>query len=225
MPNNEQTQRPYYFNLNNDGDNAVVKILHTSTKTIESIISHKVEVDGKKRRVRCLGENCPLCKSNQQPDNRIYVHLFDYTDNREKVWERTDKILPQLESIEKSWGPLNSAVVRITRKGNEFPKYTIDTLNPMQYTQEIVGKVDEPIAKYYSMNRKAEDIETFMSTGKFPEKKPYVPKSEYFKAKQQEEASSVVKETTPLVVDDNKVDDVFTNDVDNSGFDPFADLC
>ena len=130
-----QTQRPWFFNLKADGDSAIVRLYHSSPKTIETVISHRIEVDGKKKRIRCIGENCPLCANGNIAEEKIYIHLYDYTDNMEKVWERTNKILPQIEELFTAWNPLNTAVVKITRIGNEFPKYKIEPQNPMIYNQ------------------------------------------------------------------------------------------
>ena len=220
MSDTTNTQRPWYFNLKADGDTAVVRLLHSKADTIESVTSHRIIVDGKPRRVKCLGENCPLCKNGAMADERIYVHLFDYTDNKEKVWERTDKILPTFKTIEKDWTPLNSAVLRITRKGNEFPKYDVVVLNPSAYANVDGSLVDKTVAKLYSFSRNADEIETFIKTGAFPERKEFIPKEEYKKMKEAEKAqatatqsisqsassNTTMRETEPFV-DDPFVDD------------------
>ena len=198
----EQTQRPWFFNLIKDGDTAVVRLLHTTTATIESADVHRIEVGGKKRGVKCLGESCPLCANGNKKDHRIYVHLWDYTDNKEKVWDRTDKILPQFATLEKSWSPLSSAVIRITRKGDQFPRYYIEVLNPASYSNVDNALVDKQVAKLYSMSRNAEEIKTFIATGNFPERKEYIPKDEYKRMKETESApqitpSSAIPTTQP----------------------------
>lgn len=204
----EQTQRPWFFNLKADGDTAVVRLLHSKTDTIERVVSHRVTVGDKQKKVRCVGDGCPLCVANNRADDRIYIHLWDYTDNKEKVWERTDKIIPQLETLYKSWAPLNSAVIRITRKGNEFPKYDIEVQNPMAYDNVDNTLVDKQLAKFYSMKRTADEIQTFLTTGAFPERKEYIPKEEYKKMKEAEKAANVspsVESTLPVdtPIDDN----------------------
>lgn len=204
----EQTQRPWFFNLKADGDTAVVRLLHSKTDTIERVVLHRVTVGDKQKKVRCVGDGCPLCAANNRADDRIYIHLWDYTDNKEKVWERTDKIIPQLETLYKSWAPLNSAVIRITRKGNEFPKYDIEVQNPMAYDNVDNTLVDKQLAKFYSMKRTADEIRTFLTTGAFPERKEYIPKEEYKKMKEAEKAANVspsVESTLPVdtPIDDN----------------------
>lgn len=183
---NNQRQRPYYFSLVKDGDSAIVRILHSNVSTIEKMTSHRIEVDGKKKRAKCLGQDCPLCATGNNAEERIYIHVWDYTDNREKVWERTDKILPELEKVQANWQPLNSAVLKITRKGDSFPKYTVEPLNPLQFQAVDNTLVDEKLAKFYAYNRKTEEVVEFIQTGKFPEKKPYVPKEEYAKQQAQQ---------------------------------------
>ena len=183
-----KTPRPWYFSLNTDGENATVRILHTTVETIESVTSHRVTIDGKTRRVRCLGETCPLCAHENKADTRIYIHLWDYTDDKEKVWERTDKILPQLQTLQQSWNPLSSAVVKITRRGNEFPKYDIEVQNPMNYHDVAKELVDTKVANRYSTKRTAEEITEFINTGKFPERREYLSKEDYKKQKEAEAA-------------------------------------
>lgn len=197
MSEQTQTQRPWYFNLKADGDTAVVRLLHSKTDTIERVVSHRVTVGDKQKKVRCVGDGCPLCAANNRADERIYLHLWDYTDNKEKVWERTDKIIPQLEALYKSWAPLNSAVIRITRKGNEFPKYDIEVQNPMAYDNVDNTLVDKQLAKFYSMKRTADEIQTFLTTGAFPERKEFIPKEEYKKMKTAEKANAEPKPVEP----------------------------
>ena len=207
---NNQKQRPWFFNLVKDGDEAVVRLLHSTTKTIESVATHRATIGEKTRRFKCNGDGCPFCASGNKPDTRIYVHLFDYTDNKEKVWDRTDKILPQFDKLLESWNPLHTAVVKITRKGNEFPKYDVVAVNPTSYTSVDESLIDQPIAKFYSMKRTNEDLDTFLKTGQLPEKKPFVPKEEYFKNKKANE--NVPQETTKEV----------SKQSSQEVFDPFA---
>ena len=218
MAENANTQRPWYFNLKADGDSAIVRLLHTDVSTIETVKSHRVTVDGKKRRVKCLETNCPLCNSGNVAEDRIYVHLFDYIDNMEKVWERTDKIIPQLVTLQNSWNPLSSAVIKITRKGNEFPKYDIEVQNPMNFQAVANDLIDKPLGRLYSMKRTAEEIDTFLTTGAFPERKPFVSKEEYAKMKAEEKAAFQAGDTTMATSqvankpqDEDPFDDPFMN--------------
>lgn len=184
MDNINTEQRPWFFNLNKDNDEAIVRLLHSSPKTIESALTHSITVGDKKKRIRCNGGDCLLCADGNEVSSRIYIHLWDYTDNKEKVWDRTEKILPQLEELFEAWNPLHSAVVKIKRIGNEFPKYDITPMNPAGYAEVDKNLIDQQLAYRYSMKRSNNEIQTFLETGTFPERKPFVPKEEYFKQKQ-----------------------------------------
>lgn len=210
----EIKSRPWFFNLFNDGDEAIVRLLHTAPSTIESNITHRIEVDGKKKRIRCVGNECPLCAKGNSADKRIYIHLFDYTDNKEKVWDRTDKIMPEIEKLYENWNPLCTAVVKIVRKGADFPRYEITPLNPMQYAQTDPDLVDVQLAKFYSMKRTKEAIEQFIETGKFPEKPAFVPKDKYFAEKEKEKIETPAEATTVKSSDEKYV----------SMFDPVPDF-
>lgn len=217
----EQTQRLRYFNLRNDGDTAIVRVLHSSVSSIETEVTHRIEVDGKTKRIKCIGNGCPLCFGLNPKEPRIYIHVWNYGTQEEEIWDRTDKIIPQLTSIQESWSPLYSAVLKITRKGNEFPTYTIEPQNPMQYDamENYKDKVDKPYAKLFSLSRKKEEIETFLETGKFPEKKPFIPKDQY-KAMKQQEKEAYQQQAAPQQSTTTQQPTETMNDY----FDPFGDI-
>ena len=174
-----------FFNLREDGQSATIRLLHTSTKTIETNMVHSVSVAGKWKSIACTGENCPMCSRNVESKERMYVHLYDYTDNTEKVWSRTLTIMPQLEDIEKSWGNLDKVVMKITRRGTDFPKYEMMILPPTQYPAYPQG-VDQKVAYRCYLTRSNDELNEFYATGILPahKKKEYVPKEEYFKNKE-----------------------------------------
>ena len=216
-------KRLWFFNLKKDGDSAIVRLLHSSPDTIESFDTHRIVLDGKNKRIRCLGQDCPLCEALGDSEKRIYIHLYNYDENMEMVWDRTDKILPQLVKLYEDWKPLNSAVFKITRKGDEFPKYDIVPINPTQYKEPPTDSIDINIAKFYSMHRDADAIKQFLETGKFPEKKEYVPKNQYYKKKEEtvEESKNLIKEETADNTVDNN-DNTLDSKEDVFDLDPFS---
>lgn len=186
---NQNATRIEYFNLNNDGDTAVVRLLHTTTQTIESSGVHWIEEGGKKHQVKCLDTDCPLCKAGNSKTDRIFIHLFDYTDNKEKVWSRTDRIISQLQSIVTDWGDLSSCVLRLTRKGKEFPRYEISVLNANQYAPVDKSMIDQKVSYRFYKTRDAKALEQYLATGVLPQRETtYIPREEYLKQKQQEVA-------------------------------------
>ena len=179
METNKQTNAPSreigFFNLNKDGDTADIRLLCSSVKNIEVGDIHWIQEGGKKRLVKCNGQECPICKTGNQPIHRIFVHLFDFTDHKEKVWSRTDKILPQLQEVEESWGDLSKCILRITRQGDNFPRYTITPLNPSNYPplpynlQE--GVINAKISYRCYSTRSNEELSDYLKTGILPQHK------------------------------------------------------
>ena len=87
--NNAQVQqstgpRIGFFFLKNDGDEAVVRIMHDSTADFDMCAVHNVDVgNGRKRNVNCIRtpkepiENCPLCAANVPVYTKIFIHLIE----------------------------------------------------------------------------------------------------------------------------------------------------
>ena len=199
-----------YFNLA-DGQSANVRLLHSSVGTIECGRIHYTQIGDRKRNIRCPGNGCPICEKGEQPTNRVYIHLFDYTDNKEKVWSRTDKILPQLRDIEESWGNLNDCVVKITRIGEKFPKYEVTVLNPKNFALVDEDKVvDDSVAYRMYLTRSADELKEYYETGVLPphkKKEQAVSKKEYFNNKPKFEVKEPVPAATATVDTSDIIDD------------------
>ena len=190
-----------FFNLN-DGESAVIRILSTTVAKIERKDVHVVNIAGKKKSINCLGSKCPLCsQAGMAISERLYVHLWDYTDNSEKVWNRTtnEKFMQMLADIERDWGDLSECVIRVTRSGRDFPSYTLDILNASKYAPVDKSLINTNVAYRFSLYRSADELNQFISTGVLPEHKksqssgqPWLPKSEWIKqqnAKKEEAAA------------------------------------
>ena len=104
--------------------------------------------------------------------------------------------------------------------GNEFPKYEITPLNPMNFTDVDKSIIDKPVANRFSLKRSNEDISAFLTSGEFPERKPYIPKEEYKKLKEEQKVNNenVESNSGNTAVQQN----TSTSQSDNT-FDPFAD--
>lgn len=174
-----------YFNLKNAGDSAIVKILHTSINTIEQKYIHSINIAGKNNKIKCNINDCLLCQDARFKEKYlyIYIHLFDYTDNKEKVWVRSNKILEDLQTIVNNWGNLCDCVLKITRDTYEYPKYSIQPVNPDKYKAVDVSKyIDQKVAYRFMKTRSNEELQEFIDTGDLPEHKKnndYMKKSEY----------------------------------------------
>ena len=195
-----------FFNLA-DQQSAVIRILSTTVDKIERIGIHTIETNGVKKKVRCLESNCPLC--DEYPvSERLAVHLWDYTDNTEKVWNRTtnEKFVKLLKDVEENWGNLSDCVIKITRDGEQFPQYSVTVQNPNKYPfPEEISKedIDKNVGYRCCTYRSADELAEYMKTGILPDhikKKPnqeWIPKDQWVKqqneknqAKKTEEAMS-----------------------------------
>lgn len=189
--NQEETVIHTFFNMNNMGDTAVVRLLHTSVNTIERAFVHSVTVDGKKKSVKCVGDNCAICATGAYKNNRAYIRLIDYTDGQIKVWVRTDAILSQFSEIEQNWGNLSQCVLKITRLTQDFPKYSVEIMPPHSYPAFDATDVDKKIAYRFYLSKNADEIGTYVNTGVFPPRQPKVDNNQA--APQQGSMSAVPK--------------------------------
>lgn len=206
------SNRIEFFNLAKAGDTAVVRVLLTSIDKVGRNKYHRVMVDGKARNLHCVGQEgkeCPLCREGAELQEKVCIHLFDYTDNTEKVWFRTDRIVSQFKTIEADWGDLSNCVVRITRDTDDFPTYTIGVLNAAQYPAVDKSRVDVDVHLMGTTYRSKDEIEQYIATGILPDhvkaqnnasssgsytpKASYVPKAPY--------ASKDVQTPAPISVD------------------------
>lgn len=176
-----------FFRLDNAGDTMNARIMHKSTDTIEVYDMHPIMSGGKRMRVKCLGDGCPLCAVGVDKISRIFIHLYDYGTQKHLIWDRTDKIMGKLKEIEGDWGGLNAVPVRITRDNGEFPTYTVDVLPPQKFPP-VDESLDEKVSWRCGTYRSKEEMEEFLNTGVMPKHKKrednYTPKkTEYFTPK------------------------------------------
>ena len=163
---------PKGFKLSKSGDSAIVRILHSSVNTIETLKTHWLQKGDTWKHFRCLGDGCPACEIGNQSKERAYIRLFNYNTNQVEVWDRTTnkKFFDTLAELEKDWGVLDDIVVKITRESDEFPTYSVVLQPSKNYVKPENIAIDEKIAYRMASNRSAEDIKTFINTGSMPPK-------------------------------------------------------
>ena len=121
-----------YFGLKNDGDEALVRIMHDSVEDFEILTVHEVtNANGKKYKVNCLRDindpldMCPLCDSGSAQFRRIYVHLIQYTKDplsgqvtaEPFYWEKPLGFATELKTLITEYGPLSNSLFKIKRNG------------------------------------------------------------------------------------------------------------
>ena len=73
-----------FFSLQNDGDEAIVRILHDSVDSFDIVSVHDVSIQDRNRKVDCLRtmrdplDKCPFCSAGYKTFQRFYIHLLRY---------------------------------------------------------------------------------------------------------------------------------------------------
>lgn len=119
-----------YFSLKNNGDEAVVRIMHDSPEDFDILAVHQTQVDGRYRSISCLrGPNdpmdmCPFCADGKRVNLRLYIHMIQYTKDDQgnvvasaKVWERSTNYAKTLVNYLNEYGPLSDMIFKIKRNG------------------------------------------------------------------------------------------------------------
>jgi len=188
---NSNSNSIQYFSLKNDGDFAIVRIMHDSKDSIEIYPTHSITVNGKFRKVACLRgakdsiESCPLCAANNARGTSVYIKMVTYTTDESGkisatpvIWERTMNYARKIVTLLNDYGPLSDYVFKITRNGaagSRDTTYDINLANPNVYTSSAYPKVEDAFKDYevcgtVLMSKSYEDIAAYVQTGNFPTK-------------------------------------------------------
>lgn len=222
----ENSKQIRYFNLSKSNDNspttATVRILHSSVDTIEKIKVHSVMIGDKQKYVKCVEENCPLCEKKVAISTKAYIHIYDYTDNTDKVWVRPISQIADLQSLQTMFGNLSEFVVTVARYDNEgkYPVYKIlPRIDSAKFGSVSKELIDEKISYRFYLTRSAEEIQQYVNTGIMPERaKKFVSKQEYKESKQ-----SVFKPTNNTQTNTWTVKQPETSNIVTE-FDPFGGM-
>lgn len=156
-----------FFTLVDDGDEAVVRILHDSTDSFDIVTVHDISVGDKRRKIDCLRsfrdplDKCPFCNAGMKTSQRFYIHLLEYQKDPEtgnivvlpRIWERSTQYATTIKNLMDEYGPLSDCVFKIRRngaKGDMHTTYSIMFGNPNVYKEEFYPK-DESAFEDYSV--------------------------------------------------------------------------
>lgn len=177
---NEQTapsnNRDYvrYFSLRDDGDEALVRIMHHSPEDFDIIGTHQITYNGRNRRVSCLRtpsdpvDACPLCENGTPLQYRMYVHLLEYVHGDDgqvqvvpKVWERPAMFANTLKNYCDEYGDLSDCIFRVKRngkRGDMNTTYDLIYANPKVYNDVAYPKKAELIEDYTALGNACLDL-------------------------------------------------------------------
>ena len=187
---NDNQSNVGFFNLKNDGDEAIVRIMHDSTASFDLVTTHPIKLGDKYRRVSCIRdpreplENCPMCKSGSKVQQRMYIHLIQYTKDDQgkiipeaKIWERSASYAVTIKNLIDEYGPLSDCIFKVRRNGKAGSMdttYAILYGNPQVYRNEMYPK-DESLFEGFSvigtmvLDKNFEELSEFLATGAFPQ--------------------------------------------------------
>lgn len=179
------------FNLKNDGDEAIVRILHDSIDDFDILTTHSIKIGEKFRKISCIRDprepidNCPLCKTNVKIQQRFFIHMLVYTkDNTGNiictpmVWERNaNEFAKKFKTLIDEYGPLSESVFKIKRNGKAGSMdttYEILYCNPSIYTAQLYPINKDAFTNYDTLGRIVldktfDEIVTYLNTGNFPQ--------------------------------------------------------
>lgn len=203
-----------FFSLKNDGDEAIVRIMHDSVEDFDLLTTHPITLGGKYRSISCIREpreavdNCPLCKAGTKIQSKIFIHMIQYVTNAQGqieakpvVWERSFAYATKLKNDIDEYGPLSNCIFKIRRNGKAGDMQTTYDMrlgNPNMYNEANYPKLPDAFNGYTALgtvvlDKNYEEISAFLANGAFPEvKKPQSNSSETV-------ASAPVEDRAPWV--------------------------
>ena len=192
---NNTTNNISFFSLKNDGDEAIVRFMHSDVKDFDMHSTHPVKISDKYTGyASCLRsslkdpiENCPLCKNKIALNNNIFIHLIQYMQDKEignivaqpKIWVRGITYARTLASLLNEYGPLSDSIFKIRRSGaagSRETTYDIMYCRPDIYTSDRYIK-NETFFKDYTVlnnvvkNYSYSDLNYYLLNGRLPQKK------------------------------------------------------
>lgn len=180
-----------FFGLRNDGDEALVRIMHDSVESFNIFAIHdRMSVGGKFRKINCIRDakapvdQCPLCAAGNAVGYRMFINMVQYTKDaagqtipKPVVWERSVSYANRLKSLIEEYGPLSDCLFKIKRNGaagSMETTYDILFCNPKVYRDDLYPKACEDVFSQYSalgtiiMNKNFSELNTYLATGQFP---------------------------------------------------------
>lgn len=189
--NKSQDYKVNYFKLRDFGDTALVKFPYTSTDQFEIVDVHTTKINGNFRKVSCLRTpnddlaTCPLCNSGEKVKSRFFARVISYVDDgnggikaQAGIWDRPVDFAEDLASLMAEFPNFANTlfkVKRMTKAGELKVNYQIlpaspDVYKPEFYPLDTSGFTDFKLSPHSYLEKTAEEMVTYLQTGKFPER-------------------------------------------------------
>lgn len=196
---NENRQRIGFFKLKNDGDSCLVRFDVSTLDDLDFAAIHRLGAADHWRAVSCLSsikssnhDDCPFCKAVKNGNTevskmqkRVYVkRLVSYFDKEKNafiqvapvIWERPAGFGKEIFGLLNDYQNLKAHVFKITRSGaagSKDTRYTISYIpafdNTTYIPEDFTAFDNFDIGKHSYWEKTADEMETWLATGKFPE--------------------------------------------------------
>ena len=190
--NNNEGNNIKLFSLKNDGDVAVVRIMHDSIEDFDILTTHKIKIGEKRRSISCIRnpfdpvDACPLCKAQEKLQQRFYIHMIHYVTDTQTgaivpvpvVWDRAaTEYANKFKTLIEEYGPLSNLIFKIKRNGKAGDMSTTyeilmgnQTMYPIEQYPKIDAFNDYTALGKIVMDRNYAEICEYMATGQFPQR-------------------------------------------------------
>lgn len=165
-----------FFSLKDDKDTARVRFLYGTIDDVEGDSVHEVQLDGKKRYVNCIrnynepADCCPLCREGAKVIPKLFIKLYNVDTGETLLWERGKAYFEKLASLASRYNPLYNEVIEIERNGKARDMQTTYSFYPIESSEFDINSIEMPDALGpIILDKSADDMETFIATGSFPE--------------------------------------------------------
>lgn len=187
-----------FFKLSEDKEEALVRFNVNSLDSLQFATIHQLGASTKWMKVSCLNpvgsydNSCPFCaavaggdKNIGKAAKRVFVQLMvSYKDTATGqwaaaipvIWERPAGFSRELATMLNDYGALTEKVFKITRngaKGDVKTTYSVSYIplfdNPDTVSNDFSAFTNFNIAKHSYWEKTADEINTFLNTGSFPE--------------------------------------------------------
>ena len=188
-----------FFKLKNDKDEALVRINVSTMEDLQFATVHQLGAAQKWMKISChnpvgsYGDNCPLCSavaagntSIGKASKKVYIQmLVSYKDKTTGqwstpipvVWDKPAGFAREIATKLQNFGDLKQNLFKITRNGKAGD---LKTTYPMDYAVPAIFKPEMipadfsafenfKVNKHSYWEKSLEEIQTFLSTGAFPE--------------------------------------------------------
>ncbi len=187
-----------FFKLKDNGNEALIRINVGTMEDLQFAKVHQLGAAQRWMKVSCknefgtYGDNCPLCAavaagntSIGKAANKVYVQMMvSYKDPITQqfaaaipvIWERPAGFASEIANLLRDYGPLRDRVFKVTRNGEAGSMQTTYSISyiplydkPEAVPADFSAFTNFNIAKHSYWEKTTEDINTFLSTGSFPE--------------------------------------------------------